>query len=114
MIRTAIVGASGYIGGELLRLLVGHPETEVAYAVSQRLPGRRVDGAHPNLRGATDLTFCELSDVGEVDVLFLATEHGAAIRLLPALAGRAGCVIDLSADFRLRDPVLHSRYYEVE
>ncbi len=113
-VRAAIVGAAGYIGGELLRLLTGHPRVEVAYAVSRRLAGKRVDGVHPNLRGATDLTFCGLDDVGECDVVFLATAHKAAAGLVPQLGARAGCVIDLTADFRLHDLAAYRRYYDDE
>jgi N-acetyl-gamma-glutamyl-phosphate/LysW-gamma-L-alpha-aminoadipyl-6-phosphate reductase len=114
MIRAAVVGASGYVGGELLRLLLGHPEIDVAYAVSARLAGRRVDGVHPNLRAATDLSFRPLDEVNDCDVVFLAAAHLAALDLVPKLAGRAKCVIDLSADFRLRAPGTFRRYYGVE
>jgi N-acetyl-gamma-glutamyl-phosphate/LysW-gamma-L-alpha-aminoadipyl-6-phosphate reductase len=114
MIRAAIVGASGYIGGELLRLLLGHPHVEVAHAVSQRLAGRRIDGAHPNLRGCSELSFCTLDQLSEVDVVFLATAHLAALELIDKLADRAGHIIDLSADFRLRDRDAFRRYYGVE
>ncbi len=111
MIRAAVVGGAGYIGGELLRLLVGHPEVELAAAVSSRLSGKRVDGSHPNLRGLTDLTFCAEDELGEYDVLLLASGHGSTMDLLPRLAGHAKTVIDLSGDFRITDPAVYEAYY---
>lgn len=112
MIRAGVVGAAGYLGGELLRLLTGHPETTVACAVSSRFPGRRVDVIHPNLRAATDLRFCAPDELRDCDVVFLATPHTVAMKTLPDLD--APCVIDLSADFRLRDPEAYPRHYGVE
>jgi LysW-gamma-L-alpha-aminoadipyl-6-phosphate/LysW-L-glutamyl-5-phosphate reductase len=113
MTRVAIVGASGYIGGELLRILLGHPLVEVAAATSDRFAGRRVDGRHPNLRGLTDLTFLPVDRLGTYDVLFLAAPHRETMRRIPYFLRRAGCVIDLSADFRLRDPDVYAKYYGV-
>ncbi|HEX6470914.1 MAG TPA: N-acetyl-gamma-glutamyl-phosphate reductase [Streptosporangiaceae bacterium] len=113
MIEAAVVGASGYIGGELLRILLGHPRVRVAAATSGRFAGRRVDGRHPNLRGRTDLTFLPLDRLGDHDVLFLATPHRETMLGMPDFLRRAGCVIDLSADFRLRDPDVYARYYGV-
>lgn len=112
MIRAGVVGAAGYLGGELLRLLIGHPKTTLCHAVSTRFAGRRVDVIHPNLRAATDLCFCSLSDLHDCDVVFLATPHTVAMETLAELD--APCVIDLSADFRLRDPEVYSRYYGVK
>lgn len=112
-LRAGVFGASGYVGGELLRLLLGHPEVEVAAAISTSAPGRPVDGAHPNLRGLTRLLFCAPADMPPCDVLFFATPHKETFGLLPAHLGRATCLIDLSADFRLRDRSTYERYYEV-
>ncbi|PRH76861.1 N-acetyl-gamma-glutamyl-phosphate reductase [Streptomyces solincola] len=114
MIRAAVVGAAGYIGGEVLRLLLGHPKVEVAAAVSSRYPGKRVDGPHPNLRGTTDLAFCTEEQLDSYDVLFLATPHRATMKLLPRLAPKAKTVIDLSGDFRLRDAEEFARRYGAE
>lgn len=113
MIAAGVVGGSGYLGGELLRLLLGHPEVRVAAAVSTRLPGRRVDSVHPNLRGVTDLTFCREEALPELDVLLLAAPHRETMRMLGRLADRAKVVIDLSGDFRLTDPAVYERYYGV-
>lgn len=106
MARIGVVGASGYVGGELLRLLLGHPEVEVTAATSTRLAGRRVDGSHPNLRGATDLTYVLPDRLPDCDVLFTATP-GTPVGLL----GRAKVVYDLSPDLRLSDPAVYERYY---
>lgn len=111
MIRVAVVGAAGYIGGELLRLLIGHPEVEVVAAVSSRFPGKRVDGVHPNLRSATDLLFCSADDVDECDAVFLATPHRTAMTQIDRWIGQAKLVIDLTADFRLDDTEVYQRYY---
>jgi N-acetyl-gamma-glutamyl-phosphate/LysW-gamma-L-alpha-aminoadipyl-6-phosphate reductase len=111
MTRVGVVGASGYLGGELIRLLLGHPSAELAAAVSRRLPGKRIDTAHPNLRGLTELSFVE--DLPEVDVLLMAAPHRDTMRVLPELARRAKVVVDLSGDFRLRDPAAYERYYAV-
>jgi N-acetyl-gamma-glutamyl-phosphate/LysW-gamma-L-alpha-aminoadipyl-6-phosphate reductase len=110
-LRIAVVGASGYLGGELLRLLLGHPRVTVTAAVSRRLAGRRVDGPHPNLRGLTDLTFRGPTQLPGCDVVFLATPHRETMKLLPEFVDRASCLIDLSGDFRLRDPATYERYY---
>ncbi len=107
-----MVGASGYLGGELLRLLIAHPETMVAHAVSTRLAGRRIDAVHPNLRGVSGLSFCAMDEVSDCDVVFLATPPGVAMTALPTL--RAGCVIDLSPDFRLRDLAAYRSIYGTE
>src|SRR5438309_392262 len=87
MIRAAVIGAAGYIGGELLRLLIGHPEVETVHAVSSRFPGKRVDGVHPNLRSSTDLLFCSADDVDECDTVFLAVPLGTCTT---TAAGRCG------------------------
>ncbi|WP_145908047.1 N-acetyl-gamma-glutamyl-phosphate reductase [Kitasatospora viridis] len=114
MVRAGIVGANGYIGGELCRILLGHPHVELVAPVSRSLAGKRVDGVHPNLRGLTDLTFTAPDDAPDCDVLFLATPHRETMAMVSRWAGRAGVLIDLSADFRLRDPAVYRRYYGAE
>ena len=110
MRRAAVVGASGYVGGELLRLLVGHPELEPVQVTSERLGGRYVHSAHPNLRGATELRFSSRDDLEPVDVLFLCLPHGEASREIGRFTPLADLVVDCSADFRLRD-ASHSFVY---
>ncbi|MBV9823195.1 MAG: N-acetyl-gamma-glutamyl-phosphate reductase, partial [Actinobacteria bacterium] len=114
MLRVAVVGGAGYIGGELLRLVLGHPELELAATTSRRLAGRRVDGTHPNLRGHTDLTFRALDELGHYDALLLAGGHAETMYSMPEHLDRADVVIDLSADFRLADPARFKHYYRVE
>jgi N-acetyl-gamma-glutamyl-phosphate/LysW-gamma-L-alpha-aminoadipyl-6-phosphate reductase len=109
MIRAAVVGASGYIGGELLRLLLGHPQIAVSACTSRQYAKRRVDSVHPQLRSLTDLAFIDDSDLADYDVLLLATPHGT--NLDQRFADKAPLVVDLSADFRLRDAAAYEQYY---
>lgn len=111
MIDVAVVGASGYIGGELLRLLLGHPEARPAAAVSTRLAGRRVDSVHPNLRGLTDLTFIAPEALTDHDAIFVAAGRTTPAEEVAGLRRRAKCLIDLGTGFRLRDPAVFERYY---
>ncbi len=111
MIRASIAGASGYVGGELLRLLLRHPQVEVAQVTSQHFAGRYVHGVHPNLRGQTGLQFCAVEELQPCDLLFLALPHGIAGGQIDELAALAEYVVDLSADFRLHDPDLYARWY---
>jgi len=111
VIRTSIAGASGYAGGELLRLLLGHPEVEVAQVTSERFADRFVYRVHPNLRGRTRVKFTSSQELGPCDLLFLALPHGVAQRRVGEFAEKAERIIDLSSDFRLHDPSAYSRWY---
>ena len=113
MTGVSVMGAAGYLGGELLRLLLGHPGVEIVQAVSTRFPGRRADSVHPNLRGQTDLLFSGPDDLAGCDVLLTATPHRATMALLPEARRHARTVVDLSGDFRLSDPAVYERYYGV-
>jgi len=108
-LRAGIVGAAGYAGGELLRLLLAHPEVREIVAGSTSLAGKPVTSAHPNLRKRTDLAFVGYDDVQGVDVLFLALPNGA--QRLAEFEGRARLVIDLSSDHRLKDPKAYEVWY---
>jgi len=112
--NVSIVGGSGYTGGELLRLLLRHPKVDVAQVTSDSMAGKPVVRAHPNLRRLTDLRFTPHSDLDPCDLLFLAMPHGRGMDRIPEFLARAGKVIDLSADFRLKDPGLYRTYYEVD
>ncbi len=112
--KVGIVGGSGYTGGELLRLLLRHPKVEVAQVTSDSMAGKAIGRAHPNLRKVTDLSFTPHSDLEPCDLLFLAMPHGRSMARMPDFLVRAGKVIDLSADFRLKDPALYREYYGVE
>ena len=109
--RAVIAGAAGYAGGELLRILSGHPEVEVAQATSERLAGKRVDLVHPPLRGRSDLAFVKRSDLREADVVFSALRHGESSGEIDRLRSLAPVVIDMGADFRLRDAAAYPRWY---
>ncbi len=111
MIRAAIVGASGYTGGELLRLLLGHPHVQVAQVTSEHHMGEYVYSLHPNLRKRTMLKFVSRQLLEPCDVIFLALPHGEAQKEIERYAGLAPKLIDLSADFRLRDPAFYKKWY---
>ncbi len=114
MIKIAIIGASGYTGSELLRLLALHPDAEVVEATSRQYRGMAVPEVFPALRGFYDgLSFSEPADLNGAgaDVAFCALPHGASQDAVAALL-RAGCkVIDLSADFRLREAEVYRAWY---
>ena len=107
----SIVGGSGYTGGELLRLLLGHPDVEVAQVTSRGKAGKFVHATHPNLRGSCTLKFVSPDDLAPCDVLFLGLPHGKAAGNMDAYAKVGKKVIDLSADFRLRDPAAYQKWY---
>ena len=111
MIKVSIVGASGYVGGELLRLLLAHPHVEVHQATSQRYAGRSLREAHPNLRGVTSLKFIPIEELAETDFLFLCLPHGKAADEIERFTELAEHIIDCSADFRLRDPAAFEKWY---
>lgn len=111
MTRVSILGGSGYGGGELLRLLLGHPGVEVSQVTSRGLAGKPVSRVHPNLRGATQLRFTDPDDLGRCDLLFAALPHGEAARRWDDLAPLAERFVDLSADFRLDDSATYARHY---
>ena len=111
MIRTSIIGGSGYTGGELLRLLTAHPETEVVQVTSRSHLSEYVYQVHPNLRKQTALKFSDPGEIEPVDVLFLALPHGQAQHHIEKWAGLAERIIDLSADFRLKDPAAYQKWY---
>jgi LysW-gamma-L-alpha-aminoadipyl-6-phosphate/LysW-L-glutamyl-5-phosphate reductase len=110
--RASVIGGSGYIGGELLRLLLQHPRLELTQVTSNRFARRPLHFVHPNLRGQTDLQFVPDQEVAACDVLFLALPHGVGMKSIGRWAELAPQVIDLSADFRLSDPADYDTYYE--
>ncbi len=113
MIRVGIVGGTGYTGMELLRLLTAHPGVEPALITSRAEAGTRVDSLFPNLRGYCDLTFSAPDEgaLGAMDLVFFATPHGVAMDLVPQLLAQGARVIDLGADFRLRDSAAFAQWY---
>jgi N-acetyl-gamma-glutamyl-phosphate reductase len=114
-VNVAVVGAAGYAGGELLRLLYQHPEVRECVATSRSRAGEPVAEAHPALATVTDARFAAAT-AGEIargrDVVFLCLEHGESSRVAgDVFAARPGLVVDLAADFRVRDRSLYERYY---
>ena len=114
MVRVGIIGGSGYVGSELLRLLLLHPQVELTTVTSRQSAGEFVFNVHPNLRGLTQLKFVPL-DVAEMqkncDLIFTATPHGGSMNLVPRLLEAGLKVIDMSADFRLKNPTDYETYY---
>ena len=115
MQRIAVIGASGYTGVELLRLLALHPSVELVCITSRQSAGQRVEEVFPSLRGCLDLVFEDVDPAGlagRADLVFTAVPHQAAMDMIPALLD-AGCrVVDLSADFRIRDVATYEAWYQ--
>ncbi len=103
MTTVSIVGGSGYGGGEVLRLLLDHPKVEVKQVTSRSYMGEFAYQVHPNLRKRTQLKFSDPSQLEPVDVLFLAQPHGQAQHEIDRYAKLATKIVDLAADFRLRE-----------
>ena len=111
MISVTIVGGSGYSGGELLRLLLGHAQVELKQVTSRSHLGEYVYQVHPNLRKRSALKFSDPVQVEPVDVLFLALPHGEAQKKINEYSTLAPKIIDLSADFRLEDAPMYEKWY---
>lgn len=110
--RVAIAGASGYAGGELLRLVAAHPDLKVVVLTARGNAGQRVGDVHPQLRSVAHLTFAETSAtaLAGADLVFMALPHGASAELAAHLdPGQR--IVDLGSDHRLTDPAAHARYY---
>lgn len=111
--RVAIVGGTGYTGVELLRLLAGHPDVELGVITSRSEAGRPVSDLFPNLRGKIDICFTkpDVARLEECDLIFYATPNGTAMQQVPSLLATGSRVIDLAADFRIKDIVLWENWY---
>ncbi len=116
MISVGIVGGTGYTGVELLRLLLRHPNVQVAVLTSRTEAGRRVDDMFPSLRGQTDLKYSDLDiqELKKCDVVFFATPHGVAMKHVEELVAANTKVVDLAADFRLQDLAQFEKWYGLE
>lgn len=115
MLRIGVIGASGYTGLELLRILLRHPQAEIVAVTSEQRTGAPVGDAFPAFRGLLDLRFESAAQApaiaGRVDVAFTALPHAASAPVVAVLRRAGVPVIDLSADFRLRDPDVYARWY---
>ncbi len=114
MISVSIVGGSGYTGGETLRLLLGHPHVKIHQVTSESNTGKFVHSVHPNLRKRTDLKFIASADLQRTDLIFLCLPHGMAMERIEDFFNLAERLIDLSADFRLRQASDYPIWYDHE
>ena len=110
-IKIAVIGGSGYTGGELIRLLLFHPLADLRQVTSQSNPGKFVFHIHPNLRKISTLKFCTPDELESCDLLFLCLPHGESMRQIDRYLTIAPRIIDLSADFRLKDKNDYNRWY---
>jgi N-acetyl-gamma-glutamyl-phosphate/LysW-gamma-L-alpha-aminoadipyl-6-phosphate reductase len=110
-VPVAIVGASGYAGGELLRLLLAHPGVEVRQITSEKHNGELAAHVHPNLRRVTSLSFTMLDRLEPCDTAFLCLPHGRSAEIIDHVGSKAERVVDLSADFRLHSAAAYERWY---
>lgn len=110
-IQVSIVGASGYTGGELIRLLLFHPQVKINQVTSERFFGKYVHKVHPNLRKISMLKFTSLEDLEDCDLIFLCLPHGQAMQKISTYIDKAYKIIDLSADFRLNSPEVYKKWY---
>ena len=113
VVNAVIIGASGYSGSELLRILLGHPEVRVRTVTAASSAGQRVDALYPAFAGLTDLVYAELvpDDLAGTDVAFVALPSGEAMKVVPSLRAKVGRIIDLGGDFRLPSADLYTAYY---
>jgi N-acetyl-gamma-glutamyl-phosphate reductase len=115
MINVAIVGASGYTGLELIRILQCHPEVAVTCLTSEQSAGKRISDVFPTLRGRCDIILENLEPVRiaeQADIIFTALPHKAAMEVVPTFLKLGRKVVDLSADYRLSDPAVYGEWYE--
>ncbi len=112
MTRIGIIGGTGYTGGELARILCTHPDVEIAAMTSRQNAGLRVQDVHSYLKGYVDLEFTEkISDTKDLDLVFVATPHGVAMKEIPTLIEQGIKAIDLSGDYRLHDVSVYEKWY---
>ncbi len=114
-IHTAIVGASGYSGVELVKILLDHPRVELTHVIGSSTVGKRIDEIYPYFLGKTDLTIepYQLETLKDMDIVFLALPHGEAMKRVPELIDAGIRVIDLSGDFRFKTAETYERWYKL-
>ncbi len=111
-IRCSVVGGSGYIGGEVVRLILGHPELELVQVTSERYAKKPLHLAHPNFRGQTDMRFSSAEELEECDVIFTALPHGMLIDRFDKVDAACDVLVDLSEDFRARTEEIYNAWHE--
>ena len=115
--KAGIIGASGYTGAELLRILLGHPEVEVDYVTAHTYAGKKVKELYPNLHGYSDMPYQEFDAeeaLAKCGFHFVALPHGKSMQVVPQLMDGGARVVDLSADYRLKDPVVYRHWYGID
>ncbi|MCL5291259.1 MAG: N-acetyl-gamma-glutamyl-phosphate reductase [Actinobacteria bacterium] len=116
MIKAGIVGASGFAGAELMRIITGHPEVEIAFVTANQHKGTAVSDLYPNLTGVVEKNFTiyDPSLLKSAEVVFVGLPHGASMQVVPEIAAKGVKVIDLSGDFRFSDAAVYESWYGVE
>lgn len=116
-IKIGIIGATGYTGGELLRLLARHPEVQLTTITSEQSAGKNIQEVFPFLTGVLDLKLDNLETPGlasKADLFFMSTPHGMGMKIIPSLLQKGLKIVDLSADFRLKNPTLYQQWYHLD
>lgn len=114
MVDVAIVGGSGYTGGELIRILLNHPEAEIVDITSRKLDGQEVHKTHPHVRDSGLVFKNKAPEELDADIIFAATPHGASMKIVPDLLETGAKVIDLSGDYRFKDVSIYEKWYGIE
>ena len=114
MYKVAIIGASGYTGGELLRMLLNHPEVEITDITSRQYDGVPAHKIHPHIRDSGLVFKNKAPDELDADVVFTATPHGASMKIVPKILETGAKVVDLSGDYRYRDTEVYEKWYGME
>ena len=114
MYKIAIIGASGYTGGELLRMLLNHPEVEITDITSRQYDGVSAHKIHPHIRDSGLVFNSKEPDELDADVVFTATPHGASMKIVPKILETGAKVVDLSGDYRYRDREVYEKWYGME
>lgn len=115
MVRVAVIGASGYTGAELIRLLLTHPKVEISLITSESYKGKKIASLYPNLTGLCDLSFSsyQAGEAEKAEVVFVALPHGTSMKVVPELLKGKNKVIDLSGDFRLKTVDDYKAWYKI-
>jgi len=115
MIRVGVIGATGYAGAELVRILSDHPDVQLTALTSRKYAGMKYDSIYPSMAGVVNLAceeFNEDSFCNKVDIIYIALPHRIPMEIVPGLIRRGKKVIDLSADFRFKDVLIYEKYYQ--